>query len=255
MSRLGTPYQQSTATKTGDYTILHGDDFIPFNIAGAQQATLPTAASCIGDDVEKVVANLGTSGGTLTVAAAAGDTLTGASSLAPGTAVHIFKAGPNAWTAESPFSAEGLTSGTISTADSKGVSAGTRASVADSKAVSDSVLTSTADSKGASAGSGASVADSSASSRAASGSTLISTADSKGTSAGSAAATADSKALSVSVLTSTADSKAVSDGTAASVADSKAVSVSGNTSVADSKAVSDSVVISSLTSRVSSKGG
>lgn len=241
MSRLGTPYQKSVATQTGDYQILHGDDFIPFNIAGAQTATLPTAGSCIGDDGDKVIANLGTSGGTLAVAAPSGDTLTGASSLAPGTAVHAFKAGPNAWTAESPFSAEGLTTATISTADSKGVSAGTRASVADSKAVSDSVLTSTADSKGTSGGTAASVADSSASSKATSNSTLISTADSKGVSGGSGAATADSKALSVSVLTSTADSKATSDGLAASVA--------------DSKGVSNSVVVSSLTSRVSSKGG
>lgn len=241
MSRLGTPYQRSTATKTGDYTILQGDDFISFNIAGAQQATLPTAASCNGDDGEKVVANLGTSGGTLTLAAASGDTLTGASSLTAGQAVHVFKAGPNSWTAEAPFSAEGLTTSTISAADSKGVSAGTRASVADSKAVSDSVLTSTADSKGVSAGTGASTADSSATSRATSNSTLISTADSKGVSAGSQAGTADSKALSVSVLTSTADSKAVSDGLSASVA--------------DSKGVSNSVVVSSLTSRVSSKGG
>src|SRR5437868_4389922 len=143
-SRLGTPYQQSVATQTGDYAILHGDDFIPFNIAGAQTATLPTAASCNGPDAEKVVANLGMSGGTLTLAAAAGDTLTGASSLTAGQAVHVFKGGPNSWTAEAPFSAEGLTSGNISTADSKGVSAGTRASVADSKAVSDSLLTSTA---------------------------------------------------------------------------------------------------------------
>lgn len=241
MSRLGTDYQQSAATQTGSYTVLHGDDFIPFNIAGGQTATLPLAATCRGNDTEKVIANLGTSGGTLTLAAGAGDSLVGASSLAPGTAICIKKAGPNTWQADSPFSAEGLTNTTISTADSKGVSAGTRASVADSKAVSDSVLTSTADSKGVSAGTGASTADSSATSRATSNSVVGSTADSKGTSAGSAAATADSKALSVSVLTSTADSKGASAGTAASVA--------------DSKGVSDSVVISSLTSRVSSKGG
>lgn len=54
---------------------------------------------------------------------------------------------------------------------------------------------------------------------------------------------------------STADSKGISAGTRASVADSKSVSNSANISVADSKGVSDSVVISSLTSRVSSKGG
>lgn len=223
MSRIGTAYQKSVATQTTDYTILHGDDFIPFNIAGAQTATLPSAGSCIGDDGEKVVANLGTSGAALALVAPAGDTLTGASSLTAGQAVHVFKAGPNAWSAEAPFSAEGLTTATISTADSKGVSAGTRASVADSKAVSDGTGASTADSKGVSAGTGAS--------------------------------TADSKALSVSTLTSTADSKAVSDGLSASVADSKALSVGTLTSTADSKGVSNSVVISSLTSRVSSKGG
>lgn len=110
-----------------------------------------------------------------------------------------------------------------STADSKAVSAGTRASVADSKAVSVSGNTSIADSKGTSAG------------------TAASTADSKGVSAGTAASVADSKALSVSVQASTGLSTAGSAGTAASVA--------------DSKAVSDSVLISSLTSRVSSKGG
>lgn len=236
-SRQGTPYGVQTPTKTDSYTILKGDDLILFNIATAKNATLPAAATCNGPDGDKVIANLGTSADTLTLLAASGDSIVGASTLAPGTAVALHKGGPNIWTADSPFSAEGLTTSTISTADSKGVSAGTRASVADSKAVSDSVLTSTADSKGASAGSGASVADS----KALSVSTLTSTADSKGASGGSTGSVADSKALSVSTLTSTADSKAVSDGLAASVA--------------DSKGVSNSVVVSSLTSRVSSKGG
>lgn len=118
--------------------------------------------------------------------------------------------------------------GTTATTDSSsalsaGVSAGTRASVADSKAVSDSVLISATTSS------------------VASNSLKISTADSKGTSAGTQASTADSKAVSGSLNASTGLSTAGSAGTAASVA--------------DSKAVSDSVLISSLTSRVSSKGG
>lgn len=234
MSRLGTPYEVQTPTKTDNYTILRGDDLILFNIATAKNATLPAAGDCNGSDGDKVVANLGTSADTLTLVAAAGDSIVGASTLAPGTAVTLRKGGPNIWTADSPFSAEGLTTATISTADSKGVSAGTRASVADSKAVSDSALASTADSKGASAGTGASTADS----KAASAGSGASVADSKGASGGSTGSVADSKALSVSTLTSTADSKAVSDGLAASVA--------------DSKGVSNSVVISSLTSRVSS---
>lgn len=240
MSRLGSPYQKSVATQTDNYTILHGDDFIPFNIATPKTATLPTAGSCNGDDTEKVIVSLGTSGDTLTIAAAAGDSLTGVSTLTAGLGVHIFKSGPTSWTAEAAFSAEGLTVPTISTADSKGVSAGTRASVADSKAVSDSVLISTADSKGVSAGTGGAGS---------------STADSKAVSAGTAASVADSKAVSDSALTSTADSKGASGGTAASGALSAATSNSANISVADSKGVSDSVVISSLTSRVSSKGG
>lgn len=137
------------------------------------------------------------------------------------------------------------------TSDSKIASNSLNISVADSKAVSDSLTTSTADSKGVSAGTRASVADS----KAVSDSLNTSTADSKGTSAGLAASTADSKALSVSTLTSTAASKGDSAGTRASVADSKAVSDSVLTSTAQSGVVSNSVVISSLTSRVSSKGG
>lgn len=227
MSRLGTPYQKSVATQTGDYTILAGDDFIPFNIAGAQAATLPTAASCIGDSVEKVIANLGTSGGTLTLTAASGDTLTGASSLTAGQGVHLFKAGPNAWTAEAPFSAEGLTVGTITTADSKGVSAGVRASAASSSA-------SLADSKGVSGGTAASVASS-----------MGVIADSKGVSAGAQAVVADSKGVSGGVAASVASSAAV-------IADSKGVSGGVAASVASSQA---SLGISVLTSRVSSKGG
>lgn len=237
MTRLGTPYERQTPTKTDSYTILPGDDLILFNIATAKNATLPAAADCNGSDGDKVIASLGTSGDTLTLVPASGDSIVGASTLAPGTAVALHKGGPNIWTADSPFSAEGLTTASISTADSKGVSSGTRASVADSKAVSDSVLTSTADSKGASAGTGASTADS----KAVSNSANISVADSKGASGGSTGSVADSKALSVSTLTSTADSKAVSDGLSASVA--------------TSAATSNSVVISSLTSRVSSKGG
>lgn len=141
----------------------------------------------------------------------------------------------------------------VSTADSKAVSAGTAASTADSKAVSAASLASsqntsqvttisTADSKAVSAGTAASVADSKAVSAASlatsqntSQVTTISTADSKAVSAGTAASTADSKAVSAASLASsqntsqvttisTADSKAVSAGTAASVADSKAVS-------------------------------
>jgi len=92
----------------------------------------------------------------------------------------------------------GLPNGTAGTsasvADSKAVSAGTRASTADSKALSVSTSTSTADSKASSAGSAAAVADS------------------KGVSAGTRASTADSKALSDSVLISNHESRMVSHG-------------------------------------------
>ena len=102
------------------------------------------------------------------------------------------------------------------------------ASVADSKAVSDSVVTSTlqttSDSKDVSQ------------------SVLISTADSKGVSDSVVISTnltvANSKDVSQSVLASTADSKGVSGGTRASVADSKALSCSLNTSTVLSRCVS-----------------
>ena len=89
---------------------------------------------------------------------------------------------------------------TVSTADSKGVSAGVAASTADSKAVSEGVVRSTADS---------------------SLTVTVSTADSKGVSAGVAASTADSKAISEGVVRSTADSSLT---LTVSTADSKAVS-------------------------------
>lgn len=123
-------------------------------------------------------------------------------------------------------------------AQSMATSASVRASVADSKAVSDSVVESgnksVADSKATSLSVLASIADSkgvSAGTLAAAGSTSTSTADSKGVSASTRASVADSKAVSNSLTTSTADSKAVA-------ADSRALSVSLNTSSADSKAVS-----------------
>lgn len=159
------------------------------------------------------------------------------------------------------------TSSTVSATNSAVGSSSINISVADSKAVSDSVVISSlttttnssvtsaslnvsvADSKGASAGTQASVADS----KAVSDSILTSTADSKGVSAGTAAATADSKAVSDSILTSTADSKGVSAGTQASTADSKGISAGTRASVADSKAVSDSVVTSTLTTTTDSK--
>lgn len=130
----------------------------------------------------------------------------------------------------------------ISTADSKAV-------IADSKAVSVSVITSanlaTGDSKATSLSVLASTADSKA---------VI--ADSKAVSvsviASSNLATGDSKATSLSTLTSTADSKA-------DVADSKAVSVSviasANLATSDSKAASNSVVISTTDSKLASHIG
>lgn len=240
-TRLGTPYQRTAATQTDSYTILHDDDLIPFNIATAKNATLPAAADCNGSDGHKVIANLGSSADTLTLVAAAGDTIMGASTLAPGTAVNLNKGGPNAWTADSPFSAEGLTVPAIETADSKGVSSGVRASSAAS-------LGAIADSKGVSAGVAGSVASS-----------MGVVADSKGVSAGLAA----SVASSLGVI---ADSKGVSGGVAASVAssmgvvaDSKGVSsgvrassAAVNAATADSKAESGVVLLSALTSRVSS---
>lgn len=89
---------------------------------------------------------------------------------------------------------------TVSTADSKAVSAGTAASTADSKAVSEGVVRSTADS---------------------SLTVTVSTADSKAVSAGTAASVADSKAVSEGVVRSTADSSLT---VTVSTADSKAVS-------------------------------
>jgi len=143
-------------------------------------------------------------------------------------------------------------SDSVSTANSRVGSNSVNISVADSKAVSDSVVMSSlttttnskvistslnvsvADSKGVSAGTRASVADS----KAVSDSVLASTADSKGVSSGLAASSANSTAVSVGTLTSTADSKGVSSGTQASAA--------------DSKALSDSVVTSTLTTTTNS---
>lgn len=162
------------------------------------------------------------------------------------------------------------TSSTVSATNSAVGSSSINISVADSKAVSDSVVISSlttttnssvtsaslnisvADSKGASAGTQASVADS----KAVSDSLLTSTADSKGVSAGTQASTADSKAVSGSILTSTADSKGISAGTRASVADSKAVSdsvvTSTLTTTTDSKVASLSLNLSTTTSTANS---
>lgn len=191
-SRLGTPYQNQV-NATGNVTVGVTDDAIIATSGFPATITLPDPATCKGDDARKFIGNLSTSGGTATLATAAG-TIVGASSLLVGEALFVNSNGLNTWGAENKFSAEGLTSATISTADSKGVSSGTRASVADSKAVSDSVLASTADSKGVSAG------------------TAGSTADSKGVSSGSVASVADSKALSGSVVTSSLTSRVSSKG-------------------------------------------
>lgn len=150
-----------------------------------------------------------------------------------------------------------------STADSKAVIADSKAvsvsvitsanlATGDSKATSLSVLASTADSK-------AVIADSKAVSNSVIASSNLATGDSKATSLSTLTSTvdskadvADSKAVSVSTLTSTADSKA-------DVADSKAVSVSvivsSNLATSDSKAASNSVVISTTDSKLASHIG
>lgn len=246
-------YDQQTRHITDNYTIDKDDDaVIATSIAGGKTATLPDAKTCRGEKARKLIANLATSGGTLTIASAVANQIVGTTSLAAGESIIVESDEMSYWVAGSSFSAEGLTAGTISTADSKGVSAGTRASVADSKALSVSDLTSTADSKGASSGTRASVADS----KALSVSTLTSTADSKGASAGTGASTADSKGTSAGTGASTADSKGTSAGSGASVADSKAVSSStvDSTSLSgtDSKVASLSTNLSVTTSTANS---
>jgi hypothetical protein len=157
----------------------------------------------------------------------------------------------------------------ISTADSKGVSAasaatdsiarskgdssGQQASVADSKAVSDSVLISSANSAVTSSVSTANSKDTSQS-------ILISTSDSKAVSDASldstSKSTADSNNTSQSTLISTADSKGVSGGSAAgtdSIARSKGDSAgtqdSTSLSTSNSKDTSQSVLISTADSK------
>lgn len=144
-----------------------------------------------------------------------------------------------------------------STAGSAATSNSANISVADSKAVSDSVvlstLTTTSDSKDTSQSLLISTADSKAVSDSVVISTLTTTTNSKDTSQSLLISTADSKGVSNSINTSTANSTGSSAGVAASTADSKGVSNSLNISVADSKAVSDSVVISTLTTTTNSK--
>ena len=129
-------------------------------------------------------------------------------------------------------------SDSVSTANSRVGSNSVNISVADSKAVSDSVVTSSL--------------TTTTNSKVTSTSLNVSVADSKGVSAGTRASVADSKAVSDSVLVSIADSKGVSAGTTASTADSKGISSGTQASVADSKALSDSVVTSTLTTTTNS---
>lgn len=148
------------------------------------------------------------SGNTVTIVDAAGVFSTTLSSTSAAVELETDPAGN--WLAVATFPTTNA-----ATAISAANSAGLRASTADSKAVSDSVVISTN--------------LTTANSTAASNSLNISVADSK----------AVSDSVVISTLTTTSDSKAASN--------------SLNISVADSKAVSDSVVISTLTTTTNSK--
>ena len=129
-------------------------------------------------------------------------------------------------------------SASVSTADSKAVSAGVLASQANSGVASAVVVQSTADSSIV-------LVVSANLSTTTSQNTAQSTLISSGTVATS---TADSKAVSAGTAASTADSKAVSAGTAASTADSKAVSAASIAlSYTNSEGVIRSTADSSLT--------
>lgn len=243
MSRLGTPYQQTVFVDDTYSITLRDDLIIATDISGGKTATLPDPASATGDNGTKSIANLATSGGTLTLATAAGQII-GTTSLLVGEATTVQSDGISNWVAENKFSAEGVTAPAISSAlsvadsaasaavvaDSKGVSSGTAASAASSMGNSAAVIAVSASSQAVSAGTRASAASSMANSAA----TLADTADSKGVSAGV-------RASSAAVNAATADSKGVSAGVLASAA--------------SSTGSSNSLGISALTSRVSSKGG
>ncbi len=237
MSRIGTTYQ-TEVRKTDTYTIRTIDDLIVALIASNKTFTLPAASLCHGDDAEKWIVNDGASVGDLTIGVPAGDELLGLNTLEPGQTAILRSTGGIRWLSAAALSDSGIADSTISTADSKGVSAGVRASVADSKVLSTSIHTSTADSKGGSAGERASHADS----KAVSDSINTSHADSKGESASVRASHADSKAVSDSINNSTADSKGVSSGLHASTV--------GSTS--DSKVASQSTILSTTTSTANS---
>ena len=85
--------------KTDSYTITVSDDIVRFTLAAPATATLPFSRNCsiVSGQNQKIIANGDSGGNDLTIAAGAGDTLIGETTLSAGETAFITGDGVLVW--------------------------------------------------------------------------------------------------------------------------------------------------------------
>ncbi len=106
MSLLNTPNVSSPSSKTASYTVSATDDLVPFLITAAANATLPASsglfaglvlANRTGGQGIVIIKNLAASTANVTIVAASGDSLFGATAVTPGQSVRAESDGQGTW--------------------------------------------------------------------------------------------------------------------------------------------------------------
>jgi len=106
MSLLNTPNVVSPSNKTANYTVSATDDLVPFLVTAAANATLPSSsglyaglvsANRTGGQGIVVIKNLAASTANVTIVAASGDVLFGASVVTPGQSIRCESDGQGTW--------------------------------------------------------------------------------------------------------------------------------------------------------------
>lgn len=108
MPPINSTYVKDRAVTNADSTLTVSDDVVTFTIASGQIATLPLAKDCINtSQTPKMIINAGGSGGNLTIAVQAGNTLVGQDTLLPGGTALVNAQQATVWTSTGGSGAQG----------------------------------------------------------------------------------------------------------------------------------------------------
>lgn len=109
MPPINSAYAKFVAVTDADYTVKQGDDIVTFTIASGQIATLPLAKDCVNTvQNQKIIVNDDGSGGNLTIAVQAGNTLIGQDTLLPGATALVDSPRATIWTSTGGSGAQGV---------------------------------------------------------------------------------------------------------------------------------------------------